>query len=436
MAARRWFMLAGIFVVTALGQAQGQAPSCTFDAGALPVDTLPAGTLHGAQIPINHIVVLMQENRSYDHYFGRLNKRGAERLPPNASNPDPLGGKAIRPFHQKAMCEVADLDHSWTATHIAWNGGAMDGFTTINVDPADPSGRRAMGGYRGGDLGYYYALYKIFATADRYFASALTQTFPNRFYLVAGTSFGHIRNDFPGSGTEFSQRTIFEQLDEAGVSWKSYAAQISENLVFAYVRNVAASKIVPVADFATDANADTLPQVSFVEPIYLGGVNVENDEHPPANVQVGEAFAAGIIDTLLASPSWASSVLFLTYDEHGGFWDHVPPPAACQPDGVLPLLQPGDEPGDFDRYGVRVPTAVISPFAKKRFVSHRVYDHTSVLRFIQTRFDLPALTKRDANADPMLEMFDFANPPFVKPPKLPKAKISTKRLNECTALHP
>jgi phospholipase C len=143
---------------------------------------------------------------------------------------------------------------------------------------------------------------------------------------------------------------------------------------------------------------------------------------------------AGKIDALLRSPLWPSSALFLTYDEHGGFYDHVPPPAACIPDDIPPQLEKGDVDEAFDRYGFRVPVVVVSPFARKKFVSHVVHDHTSILRFIETRFDLPALTRRDANADPMLEFFDFADPPFERPPRFKLPKVSPKLMEECQAI--
>jgi phospholipase C len=192
--------------------------------------------------------------------------------------------------------------------------------------------------------------------------------------------------------------------------------------------------MVTIDEYFADAAAGTLPDVSFVDPSFMGDVNTQSDEHPPANAQVGQAFVAGVIDALMESPLWPSSALFLTYDEHGGFYDHVPPPPACPPDDIAPLLLEGDTPADFDRYGFRVPLVVVSPFAKKRFVSHVVHDHTSILRFIETRFDLPALTRRDANADPMLEFFDFTTPPFEKPPKLKRAKINPKLAEECLEL--
>jgi phospholipase C len=204
--------------------------------------------------------------------------------------------------------------------------------------------------------------------------------------------------------------------------------------LFGYVRTTRIANLELNDQFFADAAAGTLPQVAFVDGIMIGRPNVENDEHPPANVQVGEAFVASVVDALMKSPQWGRSVLFITYDEHGGFYDHVPPPLACAPDDILPDLQPGDEPGAFDRYGIRVPVVAVSPYARKHFVSHVVHDHTSILRFIETRFDLPALTRRDANADPMLEFFKFDRATFATPPKLPKAPIDEAHKTQCDAM--
>jgi len=426
-------------LVTAPPAPAERVPTCTFDAGALPAQTMPHRP-HGAAIPIDQIVVLMQENRSFDHYFGQLHYQGQRRaraVPVGASNPDPTDASAppIGIFHKTKYCESADLDHSWNGTHKEYDGGLMDGFTAQNVDSTDPNGSRTMGFYDSSDLPFYYALFSTFAMSDRYFCSVLSQTFPNRFFLLAVTSFGHIANDLPMSPTEFSQRTIFNLLDEANppVSWKIYFSEVAFALEFAYVHNHLPGNVVPIEDFMIDAQNGTLPQVSFVDPIFIGQANVENDEHPPSNIQVGQNFTAGIINALFASPQWPSSALFLTWDEHGGFYDHMPPPAACVPDDIPPMLGSGDEPGAFDRYGIRVPVAVVSPFARPHYVSHRIYDHTSILRFIETRFDLPALTRRDANADPMLKLFRFRRPSFPTPPTLPAAVIdqSQQQQPEC-----
>ena len=406
--------------------------ACQFSAGASPEETIGPELAHGAEIPVDHIVVLMQENRSFDHYFGQLHDSGqwqAEAEPGTAVNPDPTGGPPIKAFHQSRYCELADLDHSWTGTHQSWDGGKMDGFTGVNVDPLDPTGSRTMGYYTAQDLSFYYSLYNTFAIADRYFCSVMGPTYPNRFYLIAGTSFGHITNDFPGMGL-FKQPTIYSSLDTAGVTWRVYEAPFSFSLLFDYVRQHHAN-VAPMEQYFTDAQAGTLPQVAILDLEFDAAPDKEIDEHPPSNVQVGEAYVARAIQALMNSPVWSSSALFLTYDEHGGFYDHVPPPPACVPDDIPPLLQEGDVAAGFDRYGIRVPLVVVSPFARRHFVSHVVYDHTSILRFIELRFDLPALTRRDANADPMLELFDFTDPPFRDPPQLDPPQLDQDRFDQC-----
>lgn len=391
-----------------------------FGLAVLPGQT--AGAVSTGIDKIQHIVVLMQENRSADDYFGPLSKEGqpAYEPEPTTGNPNPLGSGTIAPFHKPNLCESADLDHSWNGTHKEWDNGAMDGFTAANdissSDPsaADPTGSRAMGYYDQKDLPFYYSLYNTFATGDRYFASVLSQTYPNRFYLLAGTSFGHIRNDLPPPGG-FPVKTIFDLLGAAKVTWKIYYAQFPFGDFFSYVQKHP-GHLAPISQYYSDAAAGTLPAVSFVDPIFIGPPNTESDEHPPANIQVGQAFTHNVINSLEQSRNWKTSALFLTYDEHGGFYDHVPPPPAVPPDAIPPMLQPGDVPGAFDRYGIRVPIVVVSPYSKPHFVSHVVHDHTSILKFIETRYGLPSLTARDAAADPMLEMFDFATPTFHNPP--------------------
>jgi phospholipase C len=396
-------------------------------AAAPTAQALPAPPAAAA---VNHVVVMMQENRSYDHYLGQ---------PVGSTNPNPVNPTAppIAAYHETRYCEPADLNHSWNGSHQEWNNGAMDGFTKANATGVDPTGSRTMGYYTADDLPFYYGLANTFGTSDQYFQSVLSQTFPNRFYLLAGTSFGHIRNDFPTNpAADFSQRTVFENLDQAGVSWKIYYSQIAFALEFKYVRDHAAGHVFPISQYYIDAAAGQLPQVSYVDPIFVGPTNVENDEHPPSNVQVGQNFSASVINALMKSPNWSSSTLFLTYDEHGGFFDHVPPPAAVPPDDIPPLLQPGDTPGAFDRYGFRVPIYVVSPYSKPHFVSHVVNDHTSILKFIETRWNLPALTRRDAAANAMLEFFDFTQPSFAVPPTLPAAVIDPAHAAECAVAPP
>jgi phospholipase C len=410
-----------------------QEPDCRYAAGALPADTLPPGALHGSQIPIDHIVVLIQENRSFDHYFDQLFRQNAppeRRLAPLPPNPDPTGGPPIHPFHQTRLCELADLSHSWNASHRQWNGGANDGFAASNAVPQDPTGSRALGYFDGGDLGFYYALYSTFAMSDRHFAGLLGPTYANRMFLLAGTSFGHVHNDFFSNDDEYGP-SVFDRLTAAGISWKVYSGDLPFSAMFAGVRAFGPTRSVNLSSFYTDAAAGTLPQVVILEPRFFGGPNVETDEHPPANPQAGQAFVAKVVKTLFASPLWSRTALFLTYDEHGGYYDHVPPPRACVPGDHPPILLPGDVPGDFDRLGFRVPFVLVSPYARPHFLSHRVQDHSAILRFIETRFDLPALTARDANADPLLDLFDFAHPAFMTPPTLPEASIDLIQAARC-----
>jgi phospholipase C len=153
-----------------------------------------------------------------------------------------------------------------------------------------------------------------------------------------------------------------------------------------------------------------------------------DDEHPPSNVQVGQKFVADALNPLLNSSSWATSAFVLTYDEHGGYYDHVPPPAAVPPDSIPPKLLPNDTPGAFDMYGPRVPVAIASAYSKPNHVSHVVNDHTSILKLIEYRFGLPSLTARDAAADPMLDYFDFSTASFATPPSLPAAVINPAKI--------
>src|SRR5262249_50231591 len=143
-------------------------------------------------------------------------------------------------------------------------------------------------------------------------------------------------------------------------------------------------------------------------------------EENPSDIQLGEAYSHSIINAVMSGKNWSKTAMFFTYDEHGGYYDHVAPPAAIPPDDIAPRLAPGDPPRAFDHYGPRVPGHVISPFARKDYVSHVVHDHTSILKFVETKFNLPSLTARDANADDLLDCFDFKKAAFREPPELPK----------------
>jgi phospholipase C len=179
-------------------------------------------------------------------------------------------------------------------------------------------------------------------------------------------------------------------------------------------------KFKSMDDFYEDAKNGKLPHVAFVDPNLTGGASQSNDEHPPSNVQPGEDFVAHVTDAVMQGKDWNHTALFVTWDENGGIYDHVAPPPACAPDDEKPRFHETEDvayskehPNDgFDRYGFRVPILVVSPWAKAHHVSHVTYDHTSILRFIETRFDLPALSSRDANAENMVDFFDFSRPTY------------------------
>lgn len=384
--------------------------TCQEKEGTRQQPSQPAGQAN-SQIPVENIIVIMQENHSFDQYFGALNNpqfygSAVDGIKTDMSNPDSQGSP-VPVFHQTRLC-LADTLHMWNHMHSSWNQGKMDGFFKTN-------GQKAMSYFTEQELPYYYALANRFAIADRFFASVMSQTHPNRFYLLTGTSFGRIRNGFPLGPNQFSQKTIFELLDDYQISWKYYTDDGGYLKFFRPLYRKSAAKIVSVATYEKDLKEGTLPQVVFVE-----AVENEEDEHPSANIQVGQAWVAHKIGALMKSDYWKKSALFLTYDEGGAFFDHVPPPEACAPDNTPPKLWPTDVKGDFKRLGFRVPFIAVSPYVKRHYVSHSVYEHTSILKFIETKFNLPALTRRDANADAMLDLFDFKNPDFSVPP-LPSA---------------
>lgn len=413
--------------------------TCGFRAGAWPAETLGREVPVGEQIPIDHVLVLMQENRSFDHYFGQLRAAGhadVDAPPEGWSNPGPDGG--VVPFHHDTHFCVEDPTHSWANTFRQWNNGAMDGFVLTN----EPNGARAMAYLDQTDLPFYYALARTFSMGDRYFSSVLGPTWPNRLYLMAATSFGLTVNGLVAQDTRAAPvDNIFRRLDAAQVPWRNYAGGGRMVAFFPYyglTRLETRTHFRDLNDLTRDLASGDLPPVAFIEPSYIGNGGERVDEHPPATPQAGEAFVEGIVRAVMRSPAWARTALFFVYDEHGGFADHVPPPTACAPDAFPPVSVRGESvPGSFERLGVRVPFIVVSPYARRGFVSHRVHDHASITRFIEARFGLPAMTARDANAAPPMEMFDFANPPFMTPPTLPPGSgVSAELRARCNAEFP
>ncbi|HUJ59305.1 MAG TPA: alkaline phosphatase family protein [Kofleriaceae bacterium] len=396
----------------------------------------------GRAIPIDHVILVMQENRTFDHYFSSLAVPGqtVDGAAPDATNPDPQHpGQTISRFHQTAYC-FDNPAESWDEVHEEVDGGAMDRFTTVNAsdDPTgDPSGARALGYYDETDLPYYYALARAFAISDRHFASALTNTWPNRLFYMAGTAYGDTSDVFPdhqddGDGNVYPN--LFTELNAAKVSWAFYVQDLPTLAILdeTWSRNL--MHVLPYQQFYDDAAAGALPAVTFVEGTDMAG-GVSPDEDPPADMQVGEAMVAQIVAAVTGSPQWPRSALFVSFDEQGGLYDHVPPPPACAPDDFAPELAPTGFQAAWDQYGLRVPLIVVSPYARRGYVSHVITDHTSILRFVEARFGLAALTHRDANAMPPYDMFDFAHPDR-SVPDLPDAPIDPAQQAACMAKYP
>ncbi len=318
--------------------------------------------------PIRHVIVACQENHSFDNYYGFAPFVGAYGVPAGYAQPDGHGG-FVAPYHFTSLSEP-DIGHSWQAMHAEWDAGKMDGFYTTD-------GINCMGYYNGEDIPYYYSLFNDFTLCVNYFCSLMGPTWPNRFYLAAGTSGGITTNGVWGFGV-FDYPIILDLLEAAGISWKIYNTAWdpvppgdSDNVFVFWKRwsndpRTRATK----AEYLTDLRLGRLPQFSFIVPSYLR----HQDEHPPADIQVGMNLQKELIGALQASSAWQSSAYILTYDESGGYFEHVPPV-------------------QLDAYGLgfRVPTWVISPFAKRGHLETTLYEHSSILKFVETVFGLPTL---------------------------------------------
>ena len=331
-------------------------------------------------MPIKHVIVDMQENRSFDHYYGFAPFAGNYGPPPGYSQPDGQGG-FVSPYHFTSL-STPDIGHGWNATHGEWDSGKMDGFYTTD-------GIYCLGYYTAADLPFYYSLFKTSTLCANYFCSLLGPTWPNRFYLASGTSGGITTNGIWGFGV-FDYPIILDLLEAAGVTWKVYNIGWDSvpfgntDNVFVFWKRWANDERTrgSKGGYLNDLSLGRLPQVSFIIPSFARGW----DEHPPADISVGMGIQEELITALQQSSAWQSSAYILTYDEAGGYFDHVAPQQL-----------------DAFGLGIRVPTWVISPFAKPRHLEGRLYEHSSILKFIESVFGLPTLASVN-------HLFDVATP--------------------------
>jgi phospholipase C len=337
---------------------------------------------------IEHIVVLMMENRSYDHYLGWV--PGGDGIQAGLEYVDKQGNLretyALAPEWQG--CQYGDPDHGYRGGRTQYADGACDGWLQASTDDVFP-----IGYYRQQDLSFHGGAVPAWTTFDRYFCSILSSTFPNRIYMHAGQT-DRIRNTLDSS----TLPAIWDRLAAAGLSGAYYYNDLPVTALFG-------SRFLPMSylydQFLEDAARGRLANVVYVDPHFINEeLGTSNDDHPFADIRNGQIFVNQVYEALISSPNWENTVLIVNYDEWGGFYDHVAPPLA-------PLTELDPIIGNDGRLGFRTPTLLASPLARRGFVGHKDYDHTSILSMIEWRWGLEPLSVRDATANNIAHALDF-----------------------------
>jgi phospholipase C len=364
--------------------ATGNITKLVQPAGATP-PTLP----NPADSGIEHVVVLVMENRSFDHYLGWVPSANGRQA--GLTYLDSLG--VPHTTHQLVDwtgCGFNDPGHDYNQARVQWDSGAMDGFIKNGSGNDD----YALGYYVRNQLPTNAALVDNFVVCDNWFASILGPTFPNRFYTHAAQT-DRIDNNLQ---QQSFLPTIWDSLAAAGVSANYY---FSDEPFLALWWNKYLSIGRHVSSFFAQAATGTLPAYSYIDPFFIGeDQGGSNDDHPHADIRRGQSFIAKVVNAVTSSPCWSKTVLVITYDEWGGFFDHVPPPSL--PDAFTPTATE-----EHNTAGMRVPGYVVSPFARKGAVNSTQFDHTSILKMVEWRWGLPALTVRDAGANNLANALDF-----------------------------
>jgi phospholipase C len=352
--------------------------------------------------PVKHVVLIFKENHTFDNYFGTF--PGVD----GASTGVTSTGIVV-PLMPLSDADQAPLCNSWDCAIEGIDGGKMNAFDLIS------SGLSAYTQASEQQIPNYWQYAQHFVLADHYFTSVHGPSLPNHLFTLAAQSGGTIDNVSSGGGGVacdgtptgtvtvvdangnrtaqspcFDFTTLADLLEDAGLSWKYYAGGGGTFSLIRHIRNGAmwANALNSSAQFLEDAQSGRLPAMSWVLPPET------KSEHPPNSTCVGDNETTQLVNTIMQGPEWNSTVVFVTYDDFGGFYDHVPPPQLDQ-----------------DGLGPRVPLLIISPFAKPGYISHTVYEHSSILKFVETQYHLPSLTARDAAASTMLDSFDFNQPP-------------------------
>lgn len=350
-----------------------------------------------ADAPFDHVVLVMMENRSFDHWLGWL--PGADGRQAGLTYPDrngtPTATHPLAPDFQG--CGHPDPDHSYSGGRVEYDGGACDGWLR-----AGSNDDFAIGYYGQRDLAFFGQAAPRWTVSDRYFAAILAETYPNRIYQHAA------QTDRIVNTTDISNLpTIWDRLGQKGLRGRYYYSDVPFLALWG-PKYVAIGR--PFASFLVDAATGNLPEVAFVDPRFVDeDAGTSGDDHPHADIRNGELFLNLIYTAVTRGPAWRRTLLVINYDEWGGFFDHVPPPTAPIPDADQAA---GNADG---RLGFRTPVLLVAPWARRGLVSHAQYDHTSVLRLIEARWGLEPLTVRDATATNLADDLDFAHPDFSAP---------------------
>lgn len=378
------------------GAGGGTNITCEGDGGLTP-EQLLAG--------VETIVVLCMENRSFDHYLGSLQlvegRTDVEGLDGSESNPAPDGSTV--PVFNLTDFTPADPPHGWDAAHAQFDNGLNDGFVT---EHAGDSQADVMGYHVREQIPITYALADAGAICDHWFASVMGPTWPNRFYLHGATSKGNKTNT-PVTGFT----SVFEKLDDVGVSNVNYYSDVPW-CSGAYFK---LGGLATIEKFFDDAAAGSLPQFSIIDPAFFG--SGANDDHPDHDIQMGQALIASVYAALAQSPQWNKCLLVITYDEHGGFFDHVPPPETIDYDD------------EFTQMGFRVPTIVAGPFVKRGCVVSTTFEHVSIMKTLVTRFGIELINARVGAAKDLSSCIQAAYLDDPQPPvTLPQLTISMSKV--------
>jgi len=343
---------------------------------------------------IDTIVLCMMENRSFDHVFGSYSllegRTDIDGLRPGMGNPD-IDGAWIEPVPLTEPCTDPDPPHGWSTSRDQHADGTNQGFVQTYATRGEGFDRTQCISYQHrGQQPISYALADRFALCDRWFSSVLSSTWPNRLYFHAATSQGIEGNEMPVEG-RYTARSLWDQLTEAGLEWASYYTDLPTLALFA--RDDWVDRIQRIDEFYEAAAAGTLPSVVCVDP---GAAS--NDDHPPHHPLLGQLFIGSIVQALMDSPQWERCLFICTYDEAGGFYDHVPP-------GTMPDDHAS---AGFDQLGFRVPAFVVGPWVRAGYVAHTSFDHTAAMGMVRDWFGIDeSLTARDAASAPLSEVLDL-----------------------------